>query len=152
MSDCPLDEVFATFNSFLCENTDRLRAAGEPEPVALFATGADGVGRALLAELGWADTGDAGLAGVVVLPKAAIADLLDRHVRPGVGSHLLGLPVPPGDAVRVLFVSPGRLDLHFAAFAQGRPVRLASALLDLDRQVLRLNTAGGSWDTVRVAW
>jgi hypothetical protein len=146
------EERFAEITAQAREGLQEMREAGEPEPVAFHASPEDEAGRAVLRALGLPDPAAGQPAPLLVLPKARVAALLDEHVSRGLGSRVMGAPVLPADAFRVVSLCPGRLAIHVIVFDGRRPLRVASFFLDLATRVLVLNTEGDRWDTLKLDW
>jgi hypothetical protein len=146
------EEFFAKITATVREQVKQLQAGGEPHPVIFHATAEDEQGRRLLAQLGYPDSKPGEPTPLVVLTRERTRELLNTHVSPGLGTKLMGVSVESEHGLWLLSVSPGRVDSHVLVFEDDQFYRRASFFLDVRTRVLRLNTEGDQWDTIRIDW
>lgn len=149
--DC-LTEWCARFSAALRGRVEGMRACGEAEPVALFAAGGHELGRRLRQALGDPELPEASLGPMAVLPKARAIGLLNECVSAGLGTRLIGVPISPEHAFRLVGVCPGRLDMFVVAFEGCQLRRVASLALDLATRALTVNVEGDPRDQFQIDW
>jgi hypothetical protein len=134
------EELAARITTELREQLHRGRAAGAPHPVALCVWPADEQGRAILAHLGFNDLQPTDPAPLKVCLPGIVANLFDKHISPGLGKTVLGIPLYPREAFRLIAVRPGLLiDWHSILFRDKETARLSSVTIDVKRRMVKIH-------------
>ncbi len=153
MPDMYQEELYARLTAEARDRVHELRKQGERNPVVLDVAPDDVPGRQMLGELGWPNLTKGDRHPFLILPGARVADLLNRHISPGLGTKVTTAAIRPEGAFRVILVWQGRLEIYICVFEDNQPFLVTTILIDLRNHTLRLKMADDpEWTTAPFDW
>ena len=125
---------------------------GRPDPVVALVSPAFEDGRALLASLGHPGIEAGGLVPLLVVPRDRLSELLDSHIRAGLGKVVMGVRLTDPGVIRGVLVLPETVEVHAIAPEQGQAAAWSVCIVDLAGKRLHVSDDGGfTWRSSNLA-